>query len=139
MVDCGMCEYFDQADQSNSARQWQFDYGSSTPLPAEICPKMHFTKQSRRSFAPPNPTNPSHQDVKCGVVVEHPRWFSIILPSGFVRGHGLMMMRCTGIIVYKQLFSLGWEFRFLVPISEIHFGSGIPDPLPIPKIPDGKF
>jgi hypothetical protein len=99
MVDCGMFEYFNQAEQSNLACQWQFDYGSSTPLPAKIRPKMHSTKQSRRSFARPNPTNPSHQHIKCGVVVEHPQWFSIILPSGFVREHGLMMMRCTGIIV----------------------------------------
>jgi hypothetical protein len=99
MVDYGMFEYFDQADQSNSACQWQFDYGSSTPQPAKIRPKIHSTKQSRRSFAWPNPTNPSHQDIECGVVVEHLRWLSIILPSGFVRGHGLMMMRCTGIIV----------------------------------------
>ncbi len=51
-------EYFDWADQLNLARQWQFDYGSSTPLPTKICPKMHSTKQSRRSFSRPNPTNP---------------------------------------------------------------------------------
>jgi hypothetical protein len=86
MVDCGMFEYFDRADQSNSARQWRFDYGSSTPLPAEIGPKMHSTKQSRRSIARLNPTNPSHQDIECGVVVEHPQWFSIILPSGLSEG-----------------------------------------------------
>jgi hypothetical protein len=99
MVDCGMFEYFNQADQSKLARRWQFDYGSSTPLTAEICPKMHSTKQSRCSFARPNPTNPSHQDIECAVVVEHLQGFSIILPSGFIRGHGLMMMGYIRVIV----------------------------------------
>jgi hypothetical protein len=32
---------------------------------------------------------------------------------------------------------LGWEFRFLVPISGIPIVSGIPIPFSIPKIPVG--
>ncbi len=39
----------------------------------------------------------------------------------------------------SQLFNLGWEFPFLVPISGTPIRSGIPDPFPIPKIPVGKF
>ncbi len=42
---------------------------------------------------------PCHPDINCGVVVEHPQGFSIILPSNFVRRHRLMMMRSNGIIV----------------------------------------
>jgi hypothetical protein len=73
-----MFELFDGADQSNLARRLQFGYGSSTPPPAEFCPKMHWTKQSCRSFAQPNP------DVDCGVAVERPQGFSIILPRAYV-------------------------------------------------------
>jgi hypothetical protein len=39
-----MIELFDGADRLNSARQLQFGYGSSTPPPAEIRQKMHWTK-----------------------------------------------------------------------------------------------
>jgi hypothetical protein len=35
-------------------------------------------------------------------------------------------------------YKLGWEFRFLVPISGTPIGSGIPDQFPIPKIPVRK-
>ena len=34
---------------------------------------------------------------------------------------------------------LGWEFRFLVPISGTPIGSGIPIPFSIPKISVGIF
>jgi hypothetical protein len=34
---------------------------------------------------------------------------------------------------------LGWEFRFLVPISGTPIVSGIPIPFSIPKIPVGFF
>jgi hypothetical protein len=72
MVDCGIFEYFDPVYRLNLARQLQFGYGSSTPPPAKIRPKMHFTKQSCRSFARTNSTKPSHPDVDCGIEVEHP-------------------------------------------------------------------
>jgi hypothetical protein len=39
----------------------------------------------------------------------------------------------------KSLTKLGWEFRFLVPISGTPIGSGIPDPFPIRKILVGKI
>ncbi len=38
-----------------------------------------------------------------------------------------------------QGYRLGWEFQFLVPISGTLFRSGIPIPILIPKILDGKF
>jgi hypothetical protein len=38
-----------------------------------------------------------------------------------------------------QGYCLGWEFRFLVPISGTPIESGIPIPFLIPKIPVGKF
>jgi hypothetical protein len=74
-----MFDLFDGADRSNLARRLQFGYGSSTPPLAKIRPKMHWTKQSRRSFAP-NPTRPSHPEINCGVAVEQPQGFIIILP-----------------------------------------------------------
>ncbi len=44
----------------------------------------------------------------------------------------------VGLLVgYNE--DLGWEFRFLVPISGTPIGSRIPDPFPIPKIPVGKI
>jgi hypothetical protein len=67
-----MFEYFDGADRLNLACLLQFGYGSSTLPPAKIRPKMHCTKQSRCSFARPNPTKPSHPDVNCGVAIEQP-------------------------------------------------------------------
>jgi hypothetical protein len=39
----------------------------------------------------------------------------------------------------KGTKQLGWEFRFLVPISGTLIGSGIPIPFSIPKISDGFF
>jgi hypothetical protein len=60
------------------ARWLQFGYGSLTPPPVKIHPKMPCTKQSRLSFAPPNPTKPSHPDVNCVVAVEQLQELRII-------------------------------------------------------------
>ncbi len=50
----------------------------------------------------------------------------------------------VGSVLISKLNSLpsailGWEFRFLVPISGTPIGSGIPIPFLIPKIPVEKF
>jgi hypothetical protein len=57
-------------------------------------------KHAVRELEEPTYSIPSHQNIDHGVAIEHPR--RIILPGSFVRGHRLMMMRCTGIIVYLE-------------------------------------
>ncbi len=67
-----------------------FGYALQLPPPpqlAKICPKMHSTKQSCRSIAWLNLAKPSHLGINCGVAVEQPWGYSLILPSDFVRGH----------------------------------------------------
>jgi hypothetical protein len=97
-----VCLIFSTDNRSNSARPSRFVQGLPTPPQAEITQKMHANTRGRRSIAWPNPTAPGHSDVESDVAVERPRRFCLIKTRCYVRGHGKMIMRCTGFILHNE-------------------------------------